>query len=163
MQRHDKRPYEVVVFGGTFDRLHEGHRHLLRVALSLGNRVIIGLATERLIHDKELRELIQPYEERLRVLKEFLEREQAIDRCTIVPIDTKEGGADKMERLDAMVVSDDPAIVKNAFEINQLRMQNGLRRFHIVIVPLVKTPDNQPVSSTRIRRGERFDESQLIF
>ncbi len=163
MKTHSGRPYGTVVFGGTFDRLHDGHKHLLRVALTLGDHVVIGLATERLIHDKELLELIQSYEERLAALQDFLRKEQAIERCTIIPIDTKEGGADKMEQLDAMVVSDDPVIVKNAFEINQLRMQNGLRRFHIIVVPLVKTPDTRPISSSRLRRGEKYDVSQLIF
>lgn len=74
-----------------------------------------------------------------------------------------EGGADKMEDLEALIISDEISVVQNAFDINQLRIDNGLKRFHIIIIPMVRTPDGRPLSSTRARSGEVFDVKDLIY
>ncbi|MFW9800767.1 MAG: hypothetical protein ACFFD9_10045, partial [Candidatus Thorarchaeota archaeon] len=86
-----------------------------------------------------------------------------IERCSIFPIDTIEGGADEMKDLEALVVSDEISVVQNAFDINEKRTKNGLRRFHIIIVPRVRTLDGRPLSSSRIREGESFDSASLVY
>ncbi len=152
-----------MVFAGTFDRLHEGHRHLLRTALRLGQHVAIGLTTDRMVSWKKDAERIQSYEERRRAVEAFLREECPEGRWTVFPIDTVEGGADKMADLEALVVSDEISVVKNAFAINELRERNGLRRFHIVVVPRVRTRDGRPLSSSRLRRGEVFSPDDLTY
>lgn len=112
---------------------------------------------------KEKKEQIQSYEERYTKLEEFLSEQAAPDRYEIFPINTKEGGGDKMEDLEALIISDEISVVKNAFHINMLRAKNGLKRFHIVIIPRVRTLDNRPLSSSRIRDGEFFDDLELIY
>jgi pantetheine-phosphate adenylyltransferase len=112
---------------------------------------------------KSDRKLIQPYEERLAELEKFIESEFDVKRSSIFPIETTEGGADKMKDLDALIVSDEIGVVQNAFDINQLRIDNGLRRFHIIVIPRVRTKDGRPLSSSRIRRGEIFHEDELIY
>ncbi|MGQ4871774.1 MAG: pantetheine-phosphate adenylyltransferase [Candidatus Thorarchaeota archaeon] len=156
-------PYRKVVFAGTFDRLHEGHRHLLRTALRLGERVAIGITSDEMLEGKPSREKIQPFEERRDAVIRFLEREDALERAEVFPIYTVEGGADKMEDLDALVVSDEIKVVQNAFRINDLRAKNRLRRFHIIVVPRVRTADGRPLSSSRLRNGESFDGVELIY
>ncbi|TXT55687.1 MAG: Phosphopantetheine adenylyltransferase [Candidatus Thorarchaeota archaeon] len=158
-----KKPYSKVIFAGTFDRLHEGHKHLLRVSLSLGDHLAIGMTTDKMLEQKADRESIQSYEMRYNKLMEFLREENVVDRCVIFPISTIEGGADKMEDLDALIISDDRKVLENALRINHLREKNGLQRFHIVIVPLVKTEDGKPLSSTRKRHGETFREEDVIY
>lgn len=153
----------MVVFAGTFDHLHEGHKHLLRTALRLGKEVAIGLTSDSMLEQTLKGEVVQPYEKRYGELEDFLKAERSIDRCSIFPIDTIEGGADKMEDLEALVVSDEISVVQNAFDINEKRTKNGLRRFHIIIVPRVRTPDGRPLSSSRIREGETFDSANLVY
>ena len=155
--------YNNVVFAGSFDHLHEGHKHILRTAFRIGKRVGIGLTTDSMLYYKEQRNLIQSFPMRLEVLEDFIRTECGQNRCAIFPIDTKEGGADKMEDLEALIISDEITVVQNAFEINQLRINNGLKRFHIVIVPMVRTPDGRPLSSSRIRAGETYDPKTLIY
>jgi len=157
------RPYRKVVFAGTFDRLHKGHRHLLRTALRLGDKVAIGVTSDKMLEGKPNQEKIQSFEERRDAVLRFLEKENAIERAEIFPIDTVEGGADRMEDLDALVVSDEIKVVQNAFRINDLRARNGLRRFHIIVVPRVRTTDGRPLSSSRLRNGESFDDTELIY
>ena len=156
-------PYKSVIFAGTFDHLHEGHKHLLRTALRLGEHVGIGLTTDEMLEGKRERDKIQSFKERRDALQRFLMEESAVERCSIFPIDTVEGGADKMKEIDALIVSDEIKVVENAFRINDMREQNGLRRFHIVVVPRVRTKDGQPLSSSRIRAGENFDNMELVY
>jgi pantetheine-phosphate adenylyltransferase len=112
---------------------------------------------------KSDRALIQSYEERYAELEKFIQSEFEIERSSIFPIETTEGGADKMEDLEALIVSDEIGVVQNAFDINQLRIDNGLPRFHIIVIPRVRTNDGRPLSSSRIRRGEIFHEDELIY
>jgi len=155
--------YNKVVFAGTFDRLHEGHKHIMRTAFRIGREVAIGLTTDEMLSSKSNKESIQTYQERYGELEEFLREECEIDRASIFPISTIEGGGDTMENLDALIVSDEIGVVQNAFDINQLRINNGLRRFHIVIIPMVRSSDGRPLSSSRIRAGEVFDKQNLIY
>jgi cytidyltransferase-like protein len=155
--------YEKVVFAGTFDHLHEGHKHLLRAASRLGKKVAIGLTSDRMLDRKSKRHLVQTYAERHGELETFLKAESFIGKCSIFPIETVEGGADEMEDLDALIVSDEIKVVRNAFQINDKRVRNGLNRFHIIVIPRVRTPDGRPLSSSRIRDGDQFDEDTLVY
>jgi pantetheine-phosphate adenylyltransferase len=136
---------------------------LLRSAFKLGAAVAIGLTTDKMLEFKAQKELIQPYEERYANLEEFISSECDSDRSTIFPISTKEGGADHMIDLEALVTSDEISVVQNAFDINELRVKNGLKRFHIIVIPRVRTKDGQPLSSSRIRAGDVFQGKDLVY
>ncbi|NHI90086.1 MAG: pantetheine-phosphate adenylyltransferase [Candidatus Thorarchaeota archaeon] len=155
--------YDKVVFAGTFDHLHEGHKHIIRTAFKMSRMVAFGLTTDQMLAYKSDRKLIQPYEERHKELEKFIQSNFEKERASIFPIETTEGGADKMKDLDALIVSDEIGVVQNAFDINQKRIDNGLRRFHIIVIPRVRTKDGRPLSSSRIRRGETFHEDELIY
>jgi len=116
-----------------------------------------------MLYNKPQRDLIQSFSERKEALEEFVRAECDVNRCSIFPIDTMEGGADKMEDLEALIISDEISVVQNAFAINELRFQHKLKRFHIVIIPMVRTPDGRPLSSTRIRSCEEIDPKTLIY
>ena len=156
-------PYNKVVFAGTFDHLHEGHKHLLRTAFSLGERVAIGLTSDEMTQHKSGKRHIQTHEERKKAIMDFILSEGKHERCEIFTIHTIEGGADTMEDLEALIVSDEISVVENAFRINNLRFENGLQRFHIVVVPRVRSLDGAPLSSSRIRKGESFDNLDLVY
>lgn len=155
--------YNKVVFAGTFDHLHEGHKHLLRNAFRLGKIVAIGLTTDEMLQSKAVQNRIQAYEKRYNALQSFIQSECDSDRGSIFPISTKEGGADTMENLDALIVSDEIKVVQNAFEVNEKRAKNGLRRFHIIVIPRIRTKNGQPLSSSRIRQGEDFTKEDLVY
>jgi pantetheine-phosphate adenylyltransferase len=112
---------------------------------------------------KSNKHLIQLYRERYNEIEKFIETDLDKDRCSIFPIETKEGGGDTMKDLDALIISDEIGVVQNAFDINQMRIDNGLKRYHIIIIPRVRTPDGRPLSSSRIREGEVFNPDTLIY
>ena len=116
-----------------------------------------------MLEKKSKKHLIQSYQERYSTLENFIKNDCDFKRCSIFPIETKEGGGDTMEDLDALIISDEIGVVQNAFDINQMRIDNGLKRYHIIIIPRVRTPDGKPLSSSRIRDGETFDSDTLIY
>lgn len=55
--------YRQVAVGGTFDRLHAGHRLLLAAAALLASDfVYVGITSDALLANKEAKQLLQRYE-----------------------------------------------------------------------------------------------------
>lgn len=53
---HTNRPYRSVVLGGTFDRLHNGHKVLLSAAiLAASERIVCGVTFGEMTHSKLFR------------------------------------------------------------------------------------------------------------
>ena len=79
--------YEHVVLGGTFDRLHDGHKMLLSAAvLRCKKSLTIGVTDGCMIHTKKLWELIEPCSTRIKKLEEFLIDIEPRIEYRIVPI-----------------------------------------------------------------------------
>ena len=79
--------YEHVVLGGTFDRLHDGHKMLLSAAiLRCKKSLTIGVTDGCMIHTKKLWELIEPCQTRIEKLEEFLLDIEPRLQYNIVPI-----------------------------------------------------------------------------
>jgi len=54
---------------GTFDLFHFGHLRLLERARSLGDRLIVGISTDRLNYDKKGRYPVFPQDERSAIVR----------------------------------------------------------------------------------------------
>ena len=75
-------PYQRAVMGGTFDRLHDAHRSLLKTAAHMAEEVFVGVVSEELGKDlfpkKDYHEMIQSYETRsegvLNYLSQYCEK-----------------------------------------------------------------------------------------
>ncbi|PAV91327.1 hypothetical protein WR25_21909 [Diploscapter pachys] len=68
-----KPKYKKVVLGGTFDRLHNGHKVLLsKAALLASENVTCGVTDKQMIAKKSLYELIEPVEKRIACVEEFV-------------------------------------------------------------------------------------------
>lgn len=131
------------VVGGTFDRLHKGHKEILSAAKKLGE-VVVGLTTDEFVSrsKKQRKGIIQPYKERKRAV-ELLGFE-------VVPIN--EPVAQSLDpSYEAMVISGETR--KTAEKINQMRRELGAPPLLLVEVPMVLAEDGLPVSSSRIRAG----------
>lgn len=146
------RKFKCVAVGGTFDHLHEGHKALLRKACEVGERVIIGVATGKLLENKIRKELIYPYEQRINEIKKFLASAGCLDRALVVPILTQFGTTAEDPQIEALVVSEETApIIKN---INQARVKRGLQPLHKVVVKMVVGTNRKPIKSTALRQIE---------
>ncbi len=155
-----KAKFKVVAVGGTFDEFHKGHRALLLKAFEVGERVLIGLCSDRLVESLSKPHITAPYEQRLEELKKFLRERKLLNRAEIMPLKDPFGVTLSKGCLDALVVSRETEPM--AIKINEERKRRGLMPLHIVVIDMVPSENHSPISTTRIRRGEIDREGHLL-
>ncbi len=145
--------FRHVVLGGTFDRFHAGHEALLATAFRVGERVSVGITSDRFLadHPKPWAAGIQAYTTRERAVRRWATRRFPGRTLAVVPINDGIGGA-AAEGVDALVVSRETTAGGRA--VNAERRRLGRAAVPLVVVPLVLAEDLRPVSSRRIRAGE---------
>ncbi|MDE2026432.1 MAG: pantetheine-phosphate adenylyltransferase [Patescibacteria group bacterium] len=144
--------YNLVGCGGTFDKLHTGHKAFLRFVFSHGKNVLIGLTSEKYVSIYKNDLGISSFAIRQKALENFLLTEGFSGRYNITPIDTVFGPADDPQIfLDALITTEETR--KGAEEINAKRDSMGLYKLPIITMPLVVKNGNK-ISSSRIRAGE---------
>jgi pantetheine-phosphate adenylyltransferase len=137
-----------VCVGGTFNKFHKGHKVILKKAFDyagINGMVYIGISTGDLTKFKKKK--VKSYEERKRVIENYLSDEKKLQRTIFVRINSKYG-LTLEENYDAIVIS--PETKRAAEEINHLRKQKGLKPMKIILVPYILAEDGKPISSTRI-------------
>lgn len=146
------RRFRVAVLGGTFDRLHAGHRALLAEAFRRAERVGIGLTTAAYLaaHAKPLGGRIEAYRRRRAALLAHLRRTYPGREFWVAPLDEPFGRSVE-PGVDLLVVSDETR--RGARRVNAERRRRGLPRVAVVAIPSVRAEDGLPVSSRRIRAG----------
>ena len=152
--------FRLVAIGGTFDRLHRGHRMLLLKAFEIGDRVLIGLTSDAFAKRMHKNHEVAGYEERLRELESLLEELGVSERAEIRMIEDPYGATLDDPSIEAIVVSEETRV--RAEEINKLRVGRGLPPLSIVCIGMVLAEDGKPISTTRIRSGEIDREGRLL-
>ncbi len=143
--------YTSVVTGGTFDKLHRGHRDFIEFVLSLGDKVILGLTSDFYVQGHKNGKNVASFNTRKAVLEAYFDSIHAKDRVRIVAIDDQHGPAISGDYLlDAIVVTEDTK--GGADQVNKKRKELGLLPLSVEVFKMVTTPDGVPISSTRIRQ-----------
>jgi len=146
------RGFQRVGLGGTFDRLHDGHKALLRKAFESGDKVIIGVTTDNLLQNKSRKEMIYPYERRVEDIRKFLASEGYLERAEIIPISEPFGTAATDPEMEAVAVSEETkGTVK---DINKARRDRKLYPLHSLVVKMIRDKYGKPIKSSRIREKE---------
>ncbi|MFX0180342.1 MAG: pantetheine-phosphate adenylyltransferase [Candidatus Hodarchaeota archaeon] len=135
--------------GGSFDHLHEGHKYLIKLALSLSKKVIIGLTTQILLKNKKFPSKIETYKTRKENLKLFIKTIADISRVEIIPLEDPYGPPIHEPDYESIIVSQET--YKTALKINEIRETKGFNPLIIVVIPIIKDQKNQKISSTAIR------------
>ena len=127
--------FEFGCLGGTFDRLHGGHKLLLEVAFKLAKKVLIGITTDNLAKNgKEIPELIWDYEKRAKDVTDFLHSLGVTDdRIDIKPLSRATQYADEIPELGVIVLS--PETYGRLLEINDVRRKKGLDELIAIAIP----------------------------
>ena len=154
------KEFGKVAVGGTFDELHRGHKTLLMEAFEIGERVVIGLSSDKLVSKLSKPHVTASYAERRQWLKSFLGDLGLAERAEIVPLFDAFGSSVKDPQIEALVVSEET--MPNAVRINDRRKQAGLPPLQIVAIRMVPSQNCGPISTTRIRRGEMDREGRLL-
>lgn len=142
--------FKNVVFGGTFNKIHEGHRLLIKTAFGIvkdNGKVYIGLTSDEFAN-KFRYDKVASYKERKKNLeKEIKKLIKHPKNYEIVKIDDIYGIATIKKCLEAIIVSEET--LARAQEINAIRFKKGINRLIIVVVPLV-LKNNKPLSASEL-------------
>ena len=169
------RDERVVVVGGTFTPVHNGHRTLLHKAFQTASHdgpenghVVVGLTAPTLARrtrsDPSHADLLGPFGERRAELDAELDRMDDAYSASyeIVRIESPHGVAGTRSDVDALVVSPEAKAQRRAHELNDERAEAGLHPLEIHTPPLVLAEDGSRISSTRIRNGEIDEHGRLL-
>jgi len=152
--------YKLVALGGTFDVLHAGHRHLLSEAFKLGDTVLIGVTSDRLVATLHKKHQIRPFSSRVRDLRRFLKTRRWSSRARVTMLREPYGPAARQKKLEALIVS--KGTLTSGRRLNRLRRQNDLRPLDLHVVDLRTAADGKPISTTRVRNGEIDLQGRLL-
>jgi pantetheine-phosphate adenylyltransferase len=141
---------KVAVVGGTFEELHAGHLKLLHEAFKLGDKVLIGLTSDKFALETRGRRVL-PYKVRKEKLIQLIEASGWRKQYEIIEINDEFGPTVKEKDLHIIVVSTETYY--NALKINRYRIRRGLPPMIICVIDLVETETGGKLSSTDINRG----------
>ncbi len=142
-----------VGLGGTFDHLHEGHKFLLKTALSISDFIEIGLTSQELLKNKQFASNLENYETRKENLKIYLSSITDLERINIVEIKNW-ADMDKYAQdpdYEGLIVSQET--YENALRLNENREKKGLNPLILIVIPLLKDKNHRKISSTSIREN----------
>jgi pantetheine-phosphate adenylyltransferase len=156
-----RKKFRTVGLGGTFDELHKGHRALLIKAFDMGERVIIGVTSDKFVKKMHKPHRTAGYEQRKNELRDFLKDQRLLQRAEIIPIDDAYGGVLlSKDSVDSLVVSRETEPV--ALRINEKRKEIGIDPLEIVVIGMVPSENHEAISTTRIRTGEIDREGHVL-
>lgn len=145
---------KTIGLGGTFDRLHEGHRLFLDIAAHYGQSIHIGLITSGYLNQKRktLHHKIESYDTRRKNVENyFFHRKTPITISDISNIDMDRNLASDAS-LSALVVSQETIL--GAIAINKLRKEQNKEKLTIIVVPRVIRDDGSLISSSKLRKED---------
>ncbi|MHA1773956.1 MAG: pantetheine-phosphate adenylyltransferase [Candidatus Heimdallarchaeota archaeon] len=153
--------FDYACLGGTFDRIHGGHKLLLQTALKLAKRVLIGVTTDELARrGKKLPELIYSYEKRVQDVIDFLQSIGVTeDRYDIRPLSRATQYADEYPEIKAIVIS--PETYGRVLDINDIRREKGLEELIAIAIPYYRDENGRIVSSQTFRELELRLQEQI--
>jgi uncharacterized protein (UPF0218 family)/phosphopantetheine adenylyltransferase len=143
-------PLKHVVVAGTFDRLHSGHKQLLKTAFACSRLVSCGLIKNP--PPKILSSQIQNFPSRQRTIKNFLQKSHLLKKTKIFPLTDFYGPTLKKTTIQAVIATSEslPGVIK----INRKRKSFGLKPLSYRLSRLIYTNEHRRLSSTLIRLGQ---------
>jgi len=152
--------FNLCLVGGTFDRLHPGHHILLEVAFVLAKQVMIGVTSDEMVQGKVAAEEIQPFQDRMKHLDEYLTSQNLKERFQLVKLEKPEGISETLEAAEAMVVTEETHPILD--KINNVRNSRGLLPLVKIFVPYILTRQGRRYRSTDLRLKEHDRSSYSL-
>ncbi|KAL8624119.1 hypothetical protein ACOMHN_036122 [Nucella lapillus] len=141
--------YDYLALGGTFDRLHSGHRMLLsRSCLLCDKKITVGVTSQAMNARKTLKELISPPEEREAEVVEFISDVKPSIEVDPVCISDVYGPTVQVPEYQCLVVSQET--LKGAAMVNEEREKRGMKKLEVVVVDLIEDTCHAPEEEEKV-------------
>ena len=151
--------FNITALGGTFDIIHVGHIELIQKAVSISDKIIIGLTSDAFI-SKNDKKIINNFEQRSENLEKIIREKFPDCSFEIAKLDDDFGPAVIQGDVDALVVSEETC--KKGDILNALRKERKLDPVEIIIIPMKMASDGNRISSTRIRNSEIDSSGNIL-
>lgn len=150
-----------VAVAGTFGPLHDGHRRLLRTALTYADGgLVVGVTSDALARGSRTREVPAHADRRAAVEATLRDLNEWDREVTVRELTSEYGIVTEEADIDALVVSPETAAELPA--VNELRRERGFEPVDGIVAPHVLADDGERISSTRIVRGEIDEHGRLV-
>ena len=142
--------YNEVVFGGTFDHIHSGHKVMVTIAaLMCSDTLYIGLSIDQLLKHKKYSNMLQSFDLRKQSLLEFIECTRPGLKVVIESLNDLYGPS-IYESIEALVCSKET--IGGANKVNEKRVELKRNPLELIVIDLVESNEiDHKVSSTDIR------------
>ena len=151
--------FALTALGGTFDIIHVGHIALIQKAVSISEKIIIGLTSDSFI-SKNHKKNVNNFQQRFENLEKIIHENFPDCSFEIVKLDDDFGPAVIEGDVDALVVSEETR--KKGDILNALRKERKLDPAEIIVVPMKMASDGNRISSTRIRNSEIDSSGNIL-
>ena len=151
--------FNITALGGTFDIIHVGHIELIQKAVSISDKIIIGLTSDAFI-SKNDKKIINNFEQRSENLEKIIHEKFPDCSFEIAKLDDDFGPAVIQGDVDALVVSEETR--KKGDILNALRKERKLDPVEVIIIPMKMASDGNRISSTRIRNSEIDSSGNIL-
>ncbi|KAL6079720.1 Bifunctional coenzyme A synthase [Balamuthia mandrillaris] len=148
--------YQKTCLGGTFDRLHAGHKLMLTIAiLSTSRTMILGITGAVMLKNKKYGDIIQPYALRAENTLYFCNSISPFVHYNAVELHDGYGPTTDDTELEAVIVSAETKA--GAFAMNNKRQENNVAPLDIIVIGLIPSSSDtaaEKLSSTALREKE---------
>lgn len=158
----EKSHYQVsklACFGGTFDRLHAGHKLMIAAAVFTSIAVVAGVTDDSMLKNKGNREMIQSYEQRSANLSAYFHAMNPEMKFSSERLMDPLGPAVTIKEVDAIIVSQET--LPGAKKINEVRAEKGFDPLDVHLIIYVPSPrsllslgKDVKLSSSTLRKKE---------
>jgi len=142
---------KIIFTAGSFDLFHFGHLQILRKAKKLGDILVVGVSTDKLIKNHKGLLPIVPYKERAIIIRELKCVDKVVKQTKLVSISQF-----KKLKADLFVIGDDWKERTDNKGINWLRDNNK-----IAFLPYTKHLSSSKIKEKIIRNSYNIIKSQL--
>lgn len=148
------KQYEYVALGGTFDRLHNGHKIFLsEAALRTTKELTVAVTDVNMIQSKKLWELIEPVEKRMEAVRNFLTEINPEIEYNVIPLTDFYGPTKDDPKLQMLVVSDETK--RGGDKINDKRKENNMPPMDIYSIDVVEDDTSGDEEELKVSSSNR--------
>jgi phosphopantetheine adenylyltransferase len=159
--------FDHTVNGGTFDRMHNGHRVLLGGSMAVSAKSLtVGITSDAMIAagKKTLKEMVQPYPMRRAAVEQFLSRCNPDVIVKAPAIDDPFGPSIVDAQLQCIIVSEETKA--GGLAVNEKRKEAGLTQLEVAVVNCWDRYQKEgsvetKISSTDARKREAAKKQKL--